>query len=197
MIDLKKPTTIKLAKPKVKVLFTEKAWVKMQTLIKNFSTEVAWHGLAARGKKPFEYIIYDILVYPQEVSGATVTTDQSEYEKWLMGLGDREFNNLRMQGHSHVEMSPSPSPKDRVLYNSITEQLGNDMFYIFLIWNKQGDGFIEIHDRRENKVFHSSDITVSVKWSVNAEKFLKQARALVKESPTKLFYNKIPKRRKI
>lgn len=175
---------IKPFKPKVKVVFTEKAWLKMQTLIGGFSTEVAWHGLVARGKSPFEYIVYDILVYPQKVSSTTVVTDQSEYEKWLMNLSDSKFNNLRMQGHSHVNMPAFPSGKDRSLYDQIAGQMENDMFYIFLIWNKRGERNIEIHDSKANKVFHNSEITTAVRWSVNEEFFLRQAKTLVKVPAT-------------
>ena len=100
------------------VYFTEIAWEKMQTLIREFDKEVAWHGIAFRGDDPEkdEYTISDILVYPQEVTSATVTTDQNKYQTWLMDHEDDVFNNIRMQGHSHVNMSTSPSVVDACEY---------------------------------------------------------------------------------
>ena len=54
-----------------------------------------------------EFIVEDIFVYPQEVTGSTVTTDQEAYSKWLYELDDDIFNNLRMQSHSHCNMGVS------------------------------------------------------------------------------------------
>ena len=124
---------------KATVLFTELAWQKMQLLVKEFDKEVAWHGIAERCEEKDTYLISDILVYPQEVTGSTVTTDQSKYENWLMSHDDDVFNNIRMQGHSHVNMAVSPSSVDLSLYERILDQLGSDMFYIFMIKNATGN----------------------------------------------------------
>lgn len=147
---------------KATLQFTEIAWLKMQTLVREFDKEVAWHGIAKRGDEDGKdsYIISDILVYPQEVTGATVNTDQEKYQMWLMGHDDEVFNSIRMQGHSHVNMGTSPSSVDTSLYDRILEQLDDDMFYIFLIWNKRGDKTIKIYDLAKNVLFETSDITV-------------------------------------
>ena len=87
---------------------------------------MAW--CAERCEEKDTYLISDILVYPQEVTGSTVTTDQNEYEMWLMKQEDDVFNNIRMQGHSHVNMSTSPSSVDLNLYDGILSQLDSDMF---------------------------------------------------------------------
>ena len=112
-------------KRKATVYFTELAYRKFQALVDGFNNEVAWHGLAYRGEDESkdEYYITDILVYPQEVTGATVTTDQKKYQDWLMSQEDNIFNNVRMQGHSHVNMGVSPSGVDENLYESILTQL--------------------------------------------------------------------------
>lgn len=164
------------------VYFTEVAWLKMQTLIREFDTEVGWHGLAYRGEDPEkdEYYITDILVYPQEVTGATVTTDQEKYQTWLMSHEDDVFNNIRMQGHSHVNMSTSPSGVDNTLYDAILEQLEDDMFYIFLIWNKKGDKTIKIYDLAKNVLFDTTDCTVAIlDEGLGLDKFLNDAKSLV------------------
>ena len=144
--------------------FTKNAWQKMQALVSGFNKEVAWHGIAKRGDDPEkdEYVISDILVYPQEVTGATVNTDQVEYQTWLMNHEDEVFNNIRMQGHSHVNMGTTPSGVDESLYDRILAQLEDDMFYIFMIWNKQGQKTIKIYDLAKNVLFETSDVTVTV-----------------------------------
>lgn len=165
---------------KATVLFTEMAWQKMQTLVREFDKEVAWHGIAERCNEKDAYLISDILVYPQEVTGATVTTDQEKYQMWLMSQEDEVFNNIRMQGHSHVNMGVTPSSVDLNLYESILEQLDEDMFYIFMIWNKRWDKTIKIYDIRENILFETADVTVSVQEEDDGlSAFLKEAKELV------------------
>lgn len=172
---------------KATIFFTELAWLKMQTLIREFDKEVAWHGIAKRGKDETkdEYYITDILVYPQEVTGATVNTDQEKYQTWLFDHEDDVFNNIRMQGHSHVNMGTSPSGVDTSLYERILEQLDNDMFYIFMIWNKRKEKTIKIYDLSKNVLFETSDVTVKIlDDGTGIEKFLKNAKEMVKDKPT-------------
>ena len=164
---------------KATVLFTEMAWQKMQTLIREFDKEVAWHGVAERCEEKDTYLISDILVYPQEVTGSTVTTDQSKYENWLMSHDDDVFNNIRMQGHSHVNMAVSPSSVDLSLYERILDQLRSDMFYIFMIWNKRGEKTVKIYDLRENILFETADVTVTIKGMEDMTEFLEDAKELV------------------
>lgn len=146
------------------VYYTRSAWAKQQALIKECNKEVGWHGIARRGDNPEkdEYIISDILVYPQEVTGSTVTTDQVAYQTWLMNHDDEVFNNIRYQGHSHVNMTTSPSGVDTSLYDRILAQLEDDMFYIFMIWNKRGEKTIKIYDLEKNVLFETADVTVTV-----------------------------------
>lgn len=144
---------------KATVFFTETAWNKMQALIREFDKEVAWHSIASRigdDLSKDEYLISDILVYPQEVTGATVTTDQQKYQNWLMQHDDETYNNIRCQGHSHVNMAVVPSGVDLQFYESILSQLNDDMFYIFMIWNKKGDRTIKIYDLAKNILFDNS-----------------------------------------
>ena len=181
------------------VYYSEIAWLKMQSLISECEKEVGWHGIAYRGDDPDkdEYIITDILVYPQEVTGATVTTDQTKYQTWLMSHDDDVFNNIRMQGHSHVNMSVTPSATDTTLYESFLSQLDNTMFYIFLIYNKKGECTYKIYDLAKNVMFDTSDVTVEVTDDgLGIEEFLRTSKEMVKERvvapATSSQYNKWP-----
>lgn len=169
---------------KATLYFTELAYLKMMTLVREFNKEIAWHGIAKRGDDPEkdEYIISDILVYPQEVTGSTVNTDQEKYQMWLMNHEDEVFNNIRMQGHSHVNMGTTPSAVDNSLYDRILDQLDNDMFYIFLIWNKRGEKTIKIYDLAKNILFETADVDVEVlDDGTGVEHFLKEAKTMVKD----------------
>ena len=149
---------------KATVYFYELAYRKFKALVDDFDKEVAWHGIAYRGtnSEKDEYFITDILVYPQEVTGATVTTDQNKYQTWLMNHEDDVFNNIRMQGHSHVNMSVSPSAVDERLYESILSQLDDSMFYIFMIWNKKNDKTCKIYDLEKNVLFDTTDCEIKI-----------------------------------
>lgn len=163
------------------VIFTELAWLKMQSLVLNSDKEVGWHGLAKRGDENDTYIIYDILVYPQVVSAATVDTDQIEYQTWLMKQPDDIFNNLRMQGHSHVNMSCYPSNVDTGFYKEILDILDDTMFYIFMIWNKRGEKTIKIYDFAENIMFDTADCSVKItNDGIGVEDILAEARTMVR-----------------
>lgn len=168
------------------VYISEIAWLKMWTLISEFDKEVAWHGTAFRGENEGEYIIKDILVYPQEVTGATVTTDQQKYEKWLQELDDDTFNNLCFQGHSHVDMGVTPSSVDNHLYDGILQQLDSDRFYIFMIWNKRRQHMVKIYDYRDNVLYEDKDTEISIMDDGSGiERFVRDAKEMVIESDPK------------
>jgi len=174
--------TLGVVQRKATVYYTEIAWLKMQTLIREFDKEVAWHGIAFRGDDPEkdEYIIKDILVYPQEVTGSTVTTDQEKYQTWLMSHDDDVFDNIRMQGHSHVNMAVSPSSVDTTLYEKLLYQLDDTMFYIFLIYNKKGEKTYLIYDMAKNVLFETGDVTVEIiDDGSGLSKFLQDAKEKV------------------
>ena len=169
---------------KATLFFTEMAYMKMMALVRDFDKEIAWHGIAKRGESEgkHEYIISDIMVYPQRVTGATVTTDQEEYTKWLMSWDDDVFNNIRMQGHSHVKMGTTPSATDNSFYDAIIQQCPDDTFYVFLIWNKLGEKTIRIYDFAKNLFFDTSDVTVTVlDENMGLSKFLEDAKSKVKD----------------
>ena len=143
------------------ILFDPVAYAKMLMLLHSFADEVAWHGTVERlDKKTF--VIKDLYVYPQEITGGTVSTDQERYQSWLMNLDDEVFNALHMQGHSHVNFSTNPSSVDTKFYDSILEQLGDDDFYIFMIFNKRLERTIKIYDIANNILYEDSDIDVGI-----------------------------------
>ena len=142
------------------VAFTASAWLKMRQLVKKADGEIGWHGIVERHNNFFT--IKDIIVYPQTVSGATVTTDAVEYSTWLMGLDDKSFNHCRYQGHSHVNFSVTPSGVDRQFYDDILQTLQENDYYIFMITNKRSDIYIIIYDYTNNILFETKDITIKV-----------------------------------
>lgn len=167
---------------KAKLIFTPTAWIKMWALIDGYSSEVAWHGLITRVSET-EYRVNDILVYPQMVTGVTVETDQEEYQRWIMALDDPTFNALRLQGHSHVNMSTHPSGVDLTHQAAILRQLTDEDFYVFVIWNKRGEHMVKIYDLKANRLYEDSDIDVEVS-GLDLDTFVDVAKSAVRAAPT-------------
>ena len=181
--------TIGTVSRKAKIYFTEVAWMKMQALIREFDKEVAWHGVAFRGDDNVErdeYIIKDILVYPQKVTGASVEMDTEEYAKWIEeNIEDERFFDIRMQGHSHVNMGVTPSSVDLTHQEAILDQLSDNLFYIFMIWNKKGDSNIKIYDLAKNILFETADIDIEVMDDgYGLDSFVKESKGKVKDRVT-------------
>ena len=152
---------------KVIVNFTPEVWLKMWSLVHSESGEIGWHGTVTRHNEHM-YTVTDILVYPQTVSGVTVQTDDVGYGNWLhMEISDEQINSLRFHGHSHVNMSTSPSGVDTTWYNEILQGLEPNDFYIFTILNKKEDQFIEIYDLATNRIYETKDIIINVILSDN------------------------------
>lgn len=165
---------------KAYVLFRPVAYAKMLALLKHFDSEVAWHGTVERLDDD-KFIITDIVVYPQTVTGSTVNTDQEEYQKWTMTLEDDYFNAMRMQGHSHVNMGTSPSSVDTNHQQQILAQLKGQEYYIFMIWNKKLDHTIKIYDYANNVMYEDKDVIVGVfEEGFDNDAFISEADGAVK-----------------
>lgn len=171
---------------KAKIYISEIAWMKMTTLLREFSKEVAWHATAYRipGDKD-EYFIKDVLVYPQTVTAATVDMDEAEYAKWLMEgvmAEDERFDHIFCQMHSHVNMSVFASGTDEQHQQEILSQLRDNDFYIFMIWNKRLEAYMRIFDMEKNILFEKEDIEWCVMDdTIGLAKFLEEAKKIVKE----------------
>lgn len=144
---------------RVTISFTREAYDKMWALVDHFDTEVAWHGMVQRVDVT-HFHIYDIVVYPQIVANATANTDQEEYDRWLMSIDGDSFNAMKMQGHSHVRMSTSPSSVDLDHQGKIVSQLGSEGFYIFMIVNKRRECTIKVYDAENNTLYENDSIDI-------------------------------------
>lgn len=161
--------------------FSPLAYGKMMTLVQAYDTEVAWYGV---GKKDFDgfYSITDILVYPQLVSATTVEMDETRYGGWVEKAWlekDERYNNIILQGHSHVNMNTSPSGVDIGHQKEIYAQLTDDMFYIFVIFNKRFEHTAVIVDKAD-KVAYPNDKVKIIILSKEITQMLCEAQEQVK-----------------
>lgn len=152
---------------KATLIIEAAAYAKMMMYIRDTDTEIAWHGKAYRADDgTSKYYIEDVFLYPQIVRAATVDTDQEKYQNWLTNLDDETFNNLRFQGHSHVNMGVSPSSVDTAYYDTILDTYKKeapDSFYIFTIMNKRGEMYLLIYDLAKNIIYSKEDIDVYIR----------------------------------
>lgn len=189
---------IKLKKDdrRVTVAFTPVAWTKMHALVDAFNKEVQWHGIVSRADES-TFIIEDILIFPHVASSTTVVSDQEEYEEWMDGLTDEQFNACRFHGHSHVNMGVTPSMVDMTYRKNIFENFSTvpapneDQYYIFLIFNKRREFSGQVYDITQNAIYETNEIDLEVlidnDWLGN---FIIDAKELVKDPPAAPATNK-------
>ena len=134
-------------------------YTKMRQLVLQSGDELAWHGFVKRDGMTFT--LYDIIMYPQYNSAATTKSDEEEYSKWILRQYDFDnFCDMKMHGHSHVNMACSPSTTDMQFRENILKNLKKDSFYIFMIMNKQGSYTVEIYDYVTGMIYDTTDITI-------------------------------------
>ena len=166
---------------KPRIIYSPLAWTKQTLLILSQSGEVGWHGIV-ENKGDNVFVITDILVYPQMVSSATVTTDELTYSNWLGGQPDDIFPKIRAHFHSHVNMGVVPSGVDEKDKESIVSQMkeGRD-YYIFMIWNKRFEFSADIYDAVNVVRFGAKDITVEIEGLGEINAWLEKATENITE----------------
>lgn len=154
----------------------------MDQLILQSSDEIAWHGFVTHPADNI-YCWYDIIMYPQSNSAARSTSDDEEYTKWLIKqMNYKNFDELRLHGHSHVNMGCTPSGLDMSYRQDILANLRPNDFYIFLIANKKHTINIEIYDHATNVCYETADIDILITSLKDVEKAKSWAETAIKNN---------------
>lgn len=119
--------------------------------------EIGWLGTAYREGN--EFLINDVFLFRQEVHGTTteITPEGlAEFAEELLQQpnGVEIWNNLKMWGHSHVNMGITPSGQDNSQMEAFSN-VGHD-FFIRLICNKKGEMGIDVYLYEEGLEFHNA-----------------------------------------
>ena len=172
---------------KCTVVFNPVAWAKMWMLVDYFNSEVAWNALCRRSDHDDSvFLVDDVLVHKQKVTGGTVRTDPAEYDEWLGAFDDETFAKIRLHGHSHYQCFASPSPLDTELQEDIISQLSGDMFYIFMIINRRRQMWLRVVDKKTDVDAEGADVSWNVKDdSMDLGVFLQVSKPLVEVCPIK------------
>ena len=170
------------AKDKITILFTPEAYLKSQMLVKTFSGEVGWHGLVDKLDNK-TYRVYDIMVYPQNVSGAR-TLDPTATNDWYEKYED-VLDSMHFQAHSHVNMSTSASGTDLNNQKEIVKNCGGEGFKLFQIWNKSGDINSYLYDLDNNLLYDRNDVVIEIETSDGVmSDFIAESKELVEDMPS-------------
>lgn len=135
-------TTVQVIANKVpRIGITSDALTKMFVYVDECSYEIGWLGTVKQINEKY-YIIEDVFLFDQEVHETTTEITPEGLTEFAEKLLQREdgleiWNNLKMWGHSHVNMSVTPSAQDDKQMKDFAE-IGHDWF-IRLICNKKGD----------------------------------------------------------
>lgn len=174
-------------KARASLIFTEKSWLKMFTLVKMCKKEVAWHGNVIKNCTG-SYTVSDIAVYPQTVTAVTVDTDEEEYAQWLMRVDeDENFRSMYLQGHSHVNMGVSPSATDLRHQAETLSMMPEDGFYVFVILNKRNKIYATIYDLQDNIQYEPDDIDIRCIEDIGVLQLVRSINVLVNEDyPTQI-----------
>ena len=150
---------------------------KMKEYIRQSSLEIGWLGTAEKvGNK--KYMITDVFLFKQEVHSTTTEITPEGLNEFAMELMQQDngmdiWNNMRVWGHSHVNMSTSPSGQDDKQMETFLENENN--FFIRIIGNKKGDFKIDIYDYEvgvlyENMKFdviYDEDVRIKIETITN------------------------------
>jgi hypothetical protein len=131
------------------VYYTDEAWAKLQLAVQHCANEVGWFGLVDKLEPSGNFLITDIFVLKQKVTGASTVIDGeylNELDQQLFESG-RNSNKLRYWGHSHVMMDVFPSSTDERQVQTYLEEfldLPGDHF-IRGIYNKKGQSKVDVY----------------------------------------------------
>lgn len=162
------------------IWLTSSAFSKTVALVKNCAGEVGWHGTASRiSGTTNEFLIEDIMVYPQTATRSTVKTDQKAYQTWLFKHDEDTFKKMRMHSHSHADMDVTPSSTDDNHRMDIVNMLESGDFFIFMVWNIDLKTNSMIYDMAHNKLYETDDIDIKL-YGEDISACLTEAEEMVK-----------------
>ena len=160
---------IKMINP-IKIIIDPLAKRKMDLYVKLSEDEVGWLGVAEK-QADGNILIKDVFLPTQEVHATTCELTPDGINKLaseLLGLpnGVELCNSLKVWGHSHVEMSTSPSGQDDTQLEEFAE---NNSWFLRLIANKKGDMRMTLLDLERGLVIDEIPWEVDLGYDLEEE----------------------------
>lgn len=145
--NIKTKTTVKVLQkciPSIKI--NPEALIKMKLFVEGCSDEIGWLGIAYKDKN----VIYieDVFLFEQNVHGATTEITPEGLSKFAEAIlqeknGMDVWNNLKVWGHSHVNMGVLASSQDDTQMETFSE--GGHNWFIRIIANKRGEMKVDLY----------------------------------------------------
>ena len=172
------------------IYISANAYIKMRMLVDQMSTEVGWYGTVTKcpGLQA-TYVIEDILVYPQTVTGATCEQDETKMFDFEMSLTTEQVNSKRFQGHSHVNMGVTPSSVDEQFYQDLLTQVTD--YFIICVTNKKNDYTVRFYDVENNILYTDLELKVLLDDGTDTDNWFTlvkdqvTTRTIISKDPTK------------
>ncbi len=139
------------------VIISKDALAKMQLYCDICDTEIGWLGTAT-WEDDFTIYIDNVFLFKQDVHFTTTEISPeglAEFAEELLQQDDGLdiWNNVRVWGHSHVNMSVTPSSQDNDQMVTFAE--GGHDWFIRIIANKKGDIAIDLYNYAQGIIYHN------------------------------------------
>lgn len=145
--------------PEVNIAYP--ALAKMKQYVEQSNEEIGWLAYVEKDEESGAYTVTNTVLFEQEVTAVTTDLDEDglmSYANELIQQGRiEELSKVRCWGHSHVNMSVTPSGTDEATFE---EYYKNCDFFIRIIANKKGELRLDIAEPKRGVKF------TNVKWGV-------------------------------
>lgn len=155
--NTKSTTTVKtLPRCMPHMVISKTALAKMELFVDGCSDEIGWLGTATKSQNTIT--IDDVFLFNQEVHSTTteITPEGlSEFAEYVLQQpnGMEIWNNLKVWGHSHVNMAVSPSGQDDKQMETFAD--GGHDWFIRIIANKKGDIRVDLYDYNAGIIYNT------------------------------------------
>lgn len=161
------------------IMFNPDALIKMQLFIENCTDEIGWLGTAYKEKDCI--FVDDMYLFEQEVHSTTTEITPEGLADFAEALLKQEngfeiWNNIKVWGHSHVNMGVSPSGQDNQQMEKFVE--GGHDWFIRIIANKKGDIKVDLYEYKLGITYINLPWDVAI--SKDEEDVIKQINMLEK-----------------
>ena len=133
-----------------RLYFLKQAYDKMRLYVELCEDEIGWLGYVEKLQNDQGYMVTDVFLLDQEVHSTTTELSPTaiiDFYNALDEAGREKFlNSCKLWGHSHVNMSPSPSGQDDAQGLELSKDVED--YYIRLITNKKGEYNITFYDKQ-------------------------------------------------
>ena len=156
------------------VYILPEARAKMEMYCELCEKEIGWLGFVEK-LAGIGFMITDVVLLKQEVHSSTTEIDPAALLEFWGQTPPEQQGKIKVWGHSHVNMSPTPSAQDDSQMKYFAD--GNDWF-IRLITNKKGDMNITIYDYANGFTVNNDKLTT---YNPHRAELRKEIEAEIKE----------------